>query len=66
MTAIDAELGQRVKHVIDGGEHAARPRRGLTESAEVQPDDIAFDGECRPEWIPHPAIGNAGMEKDDR
>jgi hypothetical protein len=66
VTAVDADFGQRVEHVIDRGEHAARPRCRLTESAEVQPDYIAFDGECRPERVPHPAIGDASMEKDDR
>jgi hypothetical protein len=65
VTAVDADFGQRVEHVIDGGEFAARPRCGLPESAEVQPDDIAFDGKCRPERVPHPAIGEAGMEQDD-
>jgi hypothetical protein len=65
VTAVDADFGQRVEYVIDRGEHAARPRCGLTESAEVQPDYIAFDGECRPERVPHPAIGDAGMEKYD-
>jgi hypothetical protein len=66
VTAVDADFGQRVEHIIDRGEHAERPRCGLTESAEVQPDYIAFDGKCRPERAPHPTIGDAGMEKDDR
>jgi hypothetical protein len=66
VTAVDADFGQRVEHVIDRGEHAAWRRCGLTESAEVQPDYIAFDGECRSDRVPHPAIGDAGMEKDDR
>jgi hypothetical protein len=64
VTAVDAEFGQRVEHIIDRGEHAARPRCGPTESAEPQPDYIAFDGECRPDRVPHAAIGDAGMEKD--
>ena len=66
MTAVDANFGQRVEHVIDRGEHAARRRCGLPVSAEVKPDDVAFDGKCRPERIPHPAIGNASMKKHDR
>jgi hypothetical protein len=66
VTAVDADFGQRVEQVIDRAKHAARPRCGLTESAKVQPDDIAFDGECRPDRVPHPAIGDAGMEQNDR
>ena len=65
MTALDAGLGQRVEHVIDRAEQAARTRRGLTEPAKVQPDDITFGGECRPELVPHPAVGDAGMGEDD-
>ena len=37
MTAVDADFGQHVEQVIDRGEPAARPRCGLTESAEVLP-----------------------------
>jgi hypothetical protein len=66
VTAVDADFGQRVEHVIDRGEYAARPHCGLPESAEVQPDYIAFGGECRSDRAPHPPIGDAGMEKDDR
>jgi short chain dehydrogenase len=64
VTAVDVNCGQRIEHVIDRGEHAARPTHRLTDSTEVQPDYIAFDGECRPDRVPHPAIGNAGIEKD--
>jgi hypothetical protein len=65
VTAVDADLGQRVEHVIDRAEHARWTRRGLAESTYVQLDDIAFCGECRPDGVPHPAIGNAGMDEDD-
>jgi hypothetical protein len=42
------------------------PRGRLAESTEVQPNYIAFDRQCQPDRVPHPAIGDAGMEKDDR
>jgi len=55
----------QTERVNDRGEHTPRTRRGLTESTKVQPDDIAFGGERRPERIPHPAIGDTGMDEDD-
>ena len=64
MTAVDADLGQRVEHVISWAEQAARTRHRLTEPTKVQPDDVTFGGEGQPEWVPHPAIGDAGMDED--
>jgi hypothetical protein len=65
VTALNAEGGQRVDHVIRGGEGAARTCGGLAETAKVQPDSIAFRRERRPLRVPHPAIGDAGVEEDD-
>jgi hypothetical protein len=42
VTAVDADFGQRIEHVINRGKHAARPPRRLTESTKVQPDYITF------------------------
>lgn len=65
VTAPDAECGQHVDHVIHRAKRAVRTVGGLTESAKVQPDGIAFGGERRPLRVPHPAIGDAGMDEDD-
>ena len=46
MTAVDADFGQRIEHVINRGKHAARPPRRLTESTKVQPDYITFPWWC--------------------
>ena len=48
MTAPDAECGQHVDHVIDRAKRTTGTVGGLTESAKVQPDGIAFGGERRP------------------
>ena len=66
VTAVDVDLGQCVEHVNDSREHAARTRRGLAESPDVRRDNIAVGGEPRPGRVPHPAVGCASMDEDDR
>ena len=41
-------------------------RQGLAEPAGVGPDDAMAGRETRNERVPHPAVGDAGMQEDDR
>ena len=66
MAAPDAQLGQHVQHVVERAESAGRRRRRLAESTKVESDDVAFGCECRPQQVPHPTIGDARMDEDER
>ncbi len=65
VTAPDTEAGQLVEHVINWGKLPMRSFSGLTETTKVQPDNIAYGGECRPLRVPHAAIGDACMDEDN-
>ena len=59
----------RVVHGVDDVVHcrerALRPGGGIAETAEVQPDHVSLSGQCLPLRLPHPAVGDAGVEQHD-
>src|SRR5690625_6135736 len=53
--------GVQVGHRIQG---ALRPGGGLTEPAQVQTQRVMARGQGRPDRIPHPPVGDPGVDTD--
>ena len=66
MTALDADVGQCAENVTGLRDRPGRPLGRIAESPQVQPHDVPLPGERGPDRIPHPPIGDAGVDQHDR
>ena len=57
---------ERVEDVDDRVQRAGGRTVGLAEAVQVQAHGITHGGQASPLRVPHPAVGDTGVEQDHR